>query len=90
MIVGAKALLMGEGVKCNTQIKILKDFDKEIRDKGFASFLENSFEETVLQINKNEPSLEFAKTYFEVAKNFILNIDELRKEQIARFESQEV
>jgi len=89
MVVGAKALLMGEGVKCNTQIKILKDFDENIRDKGYASFLENSFEETVLQINKNEPSLEFAKSYFEVAKNFILNVDEVRKAQIARFESQE-
>ncbi len=89
MVVAAKALLMGEGVKCNTQIKLIKDFNTEIRDKGYATFLDKSFEETVLQINKNEPSLEFAKTYYEAAKNFILNVDEVRKAQISRFESQE-
>lgn len=88
-VVGAKALLMGEGVKCNTQVKLIKDFDTEIRDKGFAPFLATSFEDTVLQINKNEPSLEFAEKYYEEAKNFILNIDEVRKAQVARFESQE-
>lgn len=88
-VVGAKALLMGEGVKCNTQNKIIKDFDEHIVSKGYASFFSKSFEETVLQINKNEPSLEFAKTYFEAAKSFMINIDDVRKEQIARAEKQE-
>ena len=56
---------------------------------NFAKFLDKSFEESVLQINNNEPSLEFAKAYFEVAKNFVLHLDEVRKAQIDRFESQE-
>ena len=65
----AKALLLQQGVQCNTQHGILNDFDKHFTAKGL--FTEtNSFKELVLEINKNEPTEEFALSYFQRAKSF--------------------
>ena len=56
-------MLLTKDVACNTQHGILKDFDAnfiatgEIKVEG-----EESFSSKVLQINKNEPTEEFAKT----------------------------
>lgn len=79
-ITGAKALLTGENINCNTQIKILQDFDKNLAGNGYFTF-ENSFEETVLAINKNEPSKEFALLYISQAKNFLKAVNEFRQKQ---------
>ena len=58
----AKALLVDKGVRCNTQIKILTDFDAHFN--GQFGFDENNlFSGFVLQINKNEPSEDFAHRY---------------------------
>lgn len=65
----AKALLLQQGVQCNTQHGILNDFDKYFTAKGIYT-ASNSFKETVLEINKNEPSEEFALNYFQQAKSF--------------------
>ncbi len=67
----AKALLLNHSVQCNTQIGILNDFDKNFTDKGLYTNHGN-FKELVLQINKNEPTEEFAKKYLQEAKDFIV------------------
>lgn len=72
-ISAAKALLLDKGVNCNTQIGILRDFDTHYgENKELYNF--SSFQELVLQINKNEPGEEFARTYKEAAVNFVKQV----------------
>ena len=66
----AKALLLNRQVQCNTQAGILKDFDTHFTAKGLYND-HSSFRELVLQINQNEPTEQFAKTYLQKAKTFI-------------------
>ncbi|MEL6941325.1 MAG: nitrite reductase, partial [Bacteroidota bacterium] len=80
-VVGAKALLLSEDVKCNTHKKILDDFQAHFIDTGnFASF--NNFPEHVLQINKNEPSEAFASQYIADAAIFIYKVIAKRTAQL--------
>ena len=65
----AKALLLQQGVQCNTQHGILNDFDKHFTEKGLYTNTQ-SFKELVLQINKTEPSEGFANEYLSEAKVF--------------------
>jgi sulfite reductase (ferredoxin) len=65
----AKALLLGEGVSGNTQIGIINDFDKYFTATGKFTF-DTDFKTTVLQINANEPSEQFAKAYYAQAADF--------------------
>lgn len=88
-VVAAKALLMGEGVACNTQKKIVADFDETFVTKGLANFGGKSFEEVVFQLDKNDPSLDFAKAYYADAKAFVKQVEEIRTAQITRLEGQE-
>lgn len=85
-IVGAKALLVGEGVKCNTQFGIMEDFDKHFVEKGLIDFGGETFVQHITQLNANEPSLEFAKTYQATAKKFMDRLSSLREEQIKKAE----
>lgn len=72
-ISAAKALLLDKGVNCNSQIGILRDFDTHYgENKELYNF--SSFQELVLQINKNEPAEEFARTYREAAVNFVKQV----------------
>jgi len=73
----AKALLLQQGVQCNTQHGIMRDFDTHFTQKGFFSEYGN-FQDLVLQINKNEPSEAFALAYYQQAKNFIEKAKEER------------
>ncbi|MDP4283672.1 MAG: nitrite reductase [Bacteroidota bacterium] len=66
----AKALLLNQQVQCNTQVGILKDFDEHFTAKGLYND-HSGFRELVLQINQNEPTGQFAKTYLQEAKTFI-------------------
>jgi sulfite reductase (ferredoxin) len=73
----AKALLLSEGVNCNTQQGILRDFDKYFIETGQWPLGDNNqtdgkgrFQSLVLQINQHEPTEEFAKQYFEKANGF--------------------
>ncbi|MFL5764726.1 MAG: nitrite reductase [Bacteroidia bacterium] len=84
IIAGAKALLLGSGLKTNTQNDIINDFEKHFVDTGKIRLV-GSFREFVLQINKNEPSEEFAASYLTEAKEFIRNISAIREEQISSF-----
>ncbi len=66
----AKALLLGEGVHCNTQMGILTDFDRHFTDKGLY-VTATSFKEEVLQMNAHSPSEAFAETYLAQSKSFL-------------------
>ena len=62
LVHGAKALLIDKGVRCNTQVKILTDFDLHFaNDFGFDEHY--LFSEFVLRMNKSEPTEEFANVY---------------------------
>lgn len=72
-IIAAKALLLSKDVECNTQIKILKDFDTHLVATGqFA--VDGGFENKVLQINQYEPEQPFAGQYVEEFAQFLKGI----------------
>jgi len=81
MVNAAKALLLQKGVQCNTQAGILKDFDTHFTEKGLYSASE-SFKTTALQINQNEPSEDFAKSYLQQAYDFIAFARQFREQAI--------
>ncbi len=78
LINAAKALLVSEGIKTNTQAGIIKDFDEKYADKVHFK-LEKSFGETINAINKNEPTKGFAQSYLAFAKQFVKEAFVLRQ-----------
>ncbi|RPG35160.1 MAG: HEPN domain-containing protein [Muricauda sp. TMED12] len=74
----AKALLTAEKVKTNTHASIIKDFDRLYVEEGKIAF-EGGFGEVALQLNKNEPSEAFAKSYLEDAKTVLEKLEKFRK-----------
>lgn len=74
----AKAILTSEGEKTNTHAGIIKSFD-DVFTNTQTIVLPTSFSEIVHQINKNEPSEEFANQYLSSAKSFYKAIDAFRK-----------
>ena len=81
IISGAKALLLGKSLKTNTQHDIINDFEKHFVATEEIK-LEETFKEFVLQINKQEPSKQFAESYLKDAKGFIKQVSELREKEI--------
>ena len=77
---GAKALLLSENVRCNTQAGIIQDFDKTFVETGKLQF-EGTFTEMVLRMRSNKPTPEFALSYFAQAKSFLKTIKSFREEQ---------
>jgi sulfite reductase (ferredoxin) len=65
----AKALLLQQGVQCNTQHGILKDFDTHFSDKGL--YIPGGFKTAVMYMNDVPPSEAFAYEYLQQAKRFI-------------------
>lgn len=65
----AKALLLQQGVQCNTQHGILKDFDTHFSEKGL--YIPGSFKASVMYMNDVAPSESFANEYLQQAKKFI-------------------
>lgn len=81
-ISGAKALLLDKQIHVNTHHTLIADFDKHLVDTGLIK-LNTSYKELVLQINQNEPSKEFAESYFSQAQLFLNQIKLVRESQIA-------
>jgi sulfite reductase (ferredoxin) len=69
-ISGAKALLLDKGINSSTQTGIIKEFDLHYVS-GNEILMDGTFNDIVLQINKNEPSAEFAATYLTQARDFL-------------------
>ncbi len=77
----AKALLLQQGVHCNTQIGILNDFDTHFTAKGLYT-RNSSFKQEVLRMNENAPSGDFARTYIQQALDFIRFAKNWREETV--------
>ncbi len=86
MVIGAKALLLSKDIKCNTQRKILDDFDAYFVEKG-EFYFEKGFAVTVLEMNQHAPSEGFGKAYFKEAKNFFDKMMESREKQLVATET---
>lgn len=78
-IIGAKAILLSNDIECNTQIKIMKDFDEHMVGKGEFVFENDSFEATVLELQNHEPSLDFANQYVSSFEGFLSKVISYRK-----------
>lgn len=76
----AKALLLDKGLKGNTQIGIIDDFDANYVAEGTFAF-ETSFKETVLQLNQHEPSEAFAREYIGQALLFLQQASSYRQQR---------
>jgi len=69
-ISSAKALLLDKGVSSSTQAGIIREFDTHYVETG-EMVIDGTFSDLVLQINKNEPSHEFATKYKAAAEEFL-------------------
>jgi sulfite reductase (ferredoxin) len=78
-ISSAKALLLDKGINSSTQSGIIKEFDANYVETGLID-LNGTFSDLVLQINKNEPSEEFATTYKAMAVDFLNTVKTKREE----------
>jgi len=77
-VVGAKALLTGEGVNCNTQIGIINDFEEHLVKSGKFFLASGSFSKQLLRMSEHEPTKEFAAEFLTEAKEFVAKIKEFR------------
>lgn len=77
-ISSAKAMLLDKGINSSTQVGIIRDFDEQFSGTAILQDYSN-FNELVLQINKNEPSAEFAGKYLESTVDFIKRIKEYKE-----------
>ena len=80
-ISSAKALLLDKNINSSTQAGIIKEFDNHYITTGEIK-IDGSFNDLVLQINKNEPSEEFAKTYIKEAADFLSTLKAKREELV--------
>ena len=66
-------MLLDKGINSSTQVGIIRDFDEHYKDNNYIP-VEKNFSDLVLQINKNEPSEDFATEYLEAATDFMTKI----------------
>lgn len=81
MVNSAKALLTAEKTKVNTHNSIIADFDEKFVVTGRFEIAEG-FSALVLQLNKNEPSEDFAKRYLADATSFLNQVGQFRKSEL--------
>lgn len=79
-VIGAKALLLGKDVHCNTHHGIIADFNTHYYETGEVK-LDRSFPELVYQMKSNEPTKEFAESYRAQAASFVAQVKQLRQQQ---------
>ncbi|MEE3227169.1 MAG: nitrite/sulfite reductase [Bacteroidota bacterium] len=82
LVNGAKAILLSENVKTNTQANIIAEFDKTFGEDAVLK-AKTSFADLVYQIQNNEPTQEFAEAYIANANAFFDRVDAFRKNQLA-------
>ena len=73
----AKAILLAEKKKTNTQADIVNNFNVEFVEKGLIE-LEGTFADQVYAINQNAPSKEFASKYITTAESFLAKVRTFR------------
>ena len=79
----AKALLLDKSVSASTQSGVIDKFQENFVVTGEISLGEKTFQELVLQINKNESSQVFAKSYIAEAQAFLGLAKAFREESVA-------
>jgi sulfite reductase (ferredoxin) len=77
----AKALLLDKNINSSTQTGIIREFDTNYITTGEID-LNGSFNDLVLQINKNEPSEAFAREYVNAATEFLKTVKAKREELV--------
>lgn len=77
----AKALLLDKSISSSTQTGVIREFDTNFVETGEV-VLPSTFNELVLQINKNEPTEEFATAYLEQATQFYSAMRAKREAQV--------
>ena len=77
----AKALLIAENIKTNTQLVIISDFQKYFVETNKID-LDISFEDLVYQIKKEQPTKAFAESYLNDAQSFYKKVDAYRLAEI--------
>ena len=84
MVNSAKALLISEKKKVNTHAAIVADFDTIYVDSAKVVLSDvfgqerGSFAEVVYQLNQNEPTEAFAKSFAKDAKDFLVGLEKFR------------
>ena len=86
-VTGAKALLLSADVKCNTQKKILQDFDAHYVANAHFTFEEDTFEAHVLRMKREVPTETFARTYLADAQAFFAAVVTEREGQLRATEA---
>jgi sulfite reductase (ferredoxin) len=81
-ISAAKAVLLDKGVNSSTQTGVIKEFDARYVATGEMQ-LPSTFDELIMQINKNEPTEEFAASYLKDAEAF-LNLVTVKREELVK------
>ncbi|WP_439131901.1 HEPN domain-containing protein [Polaribacter sp.] len=82
MVNSAKALLLAENIKTNSQATIIAQFDENFINTNKID-LETSFSDIVYQINKYAPKQEFAKKYIKDAEQFLEKVRAFRIKETA-------
>lgn len=77
-ICSAKAMLLDKGINSSTQTGIIRDFDEQYGESSILAGL-GSFSDLVLQINKHEPSADFAQHYVGTTVDFINRIKKVKE-----------
>jgi len=77
----AKALLLSENAKTNTQAGIIKQFD-ELFVKTNRVQLDSNFSDLVYQLNKNEPTKWFAQNYVQQTIEFLSIAESYRENEL--------
>lgn len=81
LVNGAKALLLSEDIRTNTQANIIAEFDKAFGENTSVTGAK-SFSQLIYQIKENEPTKKFAEAYLEEANTFFYRVDAYRKSQL--------
>jgi len=81
-VIGAKALLLADDIKCNTQVGILNDFQETFVESGRFSF-DGNFKETVLNLKNNIPTSDFVQEFMKDAKSFLEQVISFRENSLS-------
>lgn len=81
MVNSAKALLLAENIKTNTQAGIISQFEETFITSNKID-LGTSFSELVYQIREYAPTKEFASNYIESSKGFLEKVKSFRDKEV--------
>lgn len=81
MVNSAKAILLSENIKTNTQAGIIKQFDELFVDTNRIT-LGSSFADIVYQIKIHPPTQDFATSYINAATQFLDTVKTFREEEL--------